>query len=285
MSAADVWWTTGTGCTGANEHGAFSGKTVSQCAALCVGIAGNGCISFEFKTASGTTNNCQLSSSCNTLHASFNPCTALTCTAATWPPTEWWLFIRGTSTIVAPNYDKIAMRGCTGANELGVYDVTDTLATCAARCDALETCISFEFRTSDGKCYLSSSCNQASAGYVVGTFDLYIKQRDGWYHSPSPPPPSPSPPPSFPPFAPLLAGQSIVATNSTVVSLGLTFAGDLSNYPTPQIASLKNATDGCENHYERCVNHGVRVKKRHAAAQDRHGVQVKIRRGVPGGCV
>ena len=104
---------------------------------------------------------------------------------------------------------------------------------------------------------------------------------------PSPPPPSPlpSPPPSFPPFAPLLAGQSIVATNSTVVSLGLTFAGDLSNYPTPQIASLKNATDGCENHYERCVNHGVRVKKRHAAAQDRHGVQVKIRRGVPGGCV
>ena len=41
------------------------------------------------------------------------------------------------------------------------------------------------------------------------------------------------------------------------------------------------ANDGCENHYERCVNHGVRVKKRHAAAQDRHGVQVKIRRGVP----
>jgi hypothetical protein len=63
-------------------------------------------------------------------------------------------------------------------------------------CDAEPACISFEFRTSDGKCYLSSSCNQASAGYAVGdTFDLYIQQRDGWYHSPSPPPPSPSPPP------------------------------------------------------------------------------------------
>ena len=61
--AADVWWTTGTGCTGANEHDTFSGKTLSQCAALCVGIAGNGCISFEFRTASGTTDNCQLSSS------------------------------------------------------------------------------------------------------------------------------------------------------------------------------------------------------------------------------
>ena len=69
VSAADVWWTTGTGCTGANEHGAFSGKTVSQCAALCVGIAGNGCISFEFRKASGSTDNCFLSASCNTLHS------------------------------------------------------------------------------------------------------------------------------------------------------------------------------------------------------------------------
>ena len=55
-------------------------------------------------------------------------------------------------------------------------------------CDAASACISFEFGTSDGKCYLSSSCNQASAGYAVGgSFGLYIKQRDGWYYSPSPP--------------------------------------------------------------------------------------------------
>ena len=77
-------------------------------------------------------------------------------------------------------------------------------------CDAEPACISFEFRTSDGKCYLSSSCNQASAGYAVGdTFNLYIKQHDGWYHSPSPPPPSPSiPPPSPlpPPPSPLQVG-------------------------------------------------------------------------------
>ena len=258
----------GNGCDGANEHGQFSGRTLSACAAQCLALTT--CISFEFKAASGTTINCHLSSSCNTQRAGYNPIQA-----------DWWLFIRGSIyNTLALNYNMISTRGCTGANELGAYDVTDTLATCAARCDALETCISFEFRASDGTCQLSSSCNLA-ASVSGGTFDLYIKQRNGWYHSPSPPPPSPSPPPSFPPFAPLLAGQSIVATNSTVVSLGLTFAGDLSNYPTPQIASLKNATDGCENHYERCVNHGVRVKKRHAAAQDRHGVQVKIRRGVP----
>ena len=172
VSAADVWWTTGSGCTGSNELGTSSGNSLSQCAARCVAIAGNGCISFEFRTASGTTTNCQLSSSCNTLHASFLP-------VATWPPTDWWLFIRGTSTIVAPNYNVIQTGGCTGANELGVYDVTDTLATCAARCDAAPTCISFEFDATvgyatSGKCYLSSSCNQHN--YAVGgtAFDLLL---------------------------------------------------------------------------------------------------------------
>ena len=138
VSAADVWWITGSaGCTSANEHGTSSGNSLAQCAARCLAIAGNGCISFEFRTASGTTTNCQLSSSCNTLHASYLP-------VATWPPTDWWLFIRGTSTVVAPNYNVIQTAECTGANELGVYDVTDTLATCAARCDAVPTCISFE---------------------------------------------------------------------------------------------------------------------------------------------
>ena len=38
-SAADVWWTTGTGCTDANEqHGTSSGTLCSQCAARCEAI-------------------------------------------------------------------------------------------------------------------------------------------------------------------------------------------------------------------------------------------------------
>mgnify|MGYP001011470436 CR=1 FL=1 len=85
---------------------------------------------------------------------------------------------------MARNYNVIPTGGCTGANELGVYDVTDTLATCAARCDAVPTCISFEFRTSDGECYLSSSCNQASAGYAVGgsfnLFFFFFKQKTAY---------------------------------------------------------------------------------------------------------
>ena len=123
----------------------------------------------KFKEASGTTTNCQLSSSCDTQHAGYNPI-----------QDSWWLFIRGSIyNTLAPNYDMISTGGCDGANELGAYDVTDTLATCAARCDALETCISFEFRASDGTCQLSSSCDQHN--YAVGgtAFDLYFKQRDG----------------------------------------------------------------------------------------------------------
>jgi hypothetical protein len=86
---------------------------------------------------------------------------------------------------------------CTYSSRPGAEDRSQFDYCCRADvCDAEPACISFEIRTSDGKCYLSSSCNQDSAGYAVGdTFDLYIKQRDGWYHSPSPPPPSPSPPP------------------------------------------------------------------------------------------
>ena len=125
VGTANIWRLAGNGCTGANEHGQFSDRTLSACAAQCLALTT--CISFEFQAASGTTNNCQLSSSCNTQHADYNPI-----------QTDWWLFIRGTSTFEAPNYSRISTGGCAGANELGAYAVNDTLATCAARCDALQ---------------------------------------------------------------------------------------------------------------------------------------------------
>eukprot|EP00900_Chrysochromulina_parva_P013745 jgi/Chrpa1/22371/Chrysochromulina_OHIO_Genome00022146-RA len=113
----DVWWMAGNGCDGANEHGQFSGRTLSACAAQCLALTT--CISFEFKAASGTTTNCQLSSSCDTQRAGYNPIQA-----------DWWLFIRGSIyNTLALNYNMISTGGCNGANELGVYDVTDTLAT------------------------------------------------------------------------------------------------------------------------------------------------------------
>jgi hypothetical protein len=45
-------------CSGANEHGVTSGKTLDECKQACTDIAD--CISFEFKTDGS----CQLSSSC-----------------------------------------------------------------------------------------------------------------------------------------------------------------------------------------------------------------------------
>jgi len=58
---------------------------------------------------------------------------------------------------------------------------------------------------------------------------------------PPPAPPSPPPsPPAFSPFSPVAAGVTIVSVPATVVTLGLTIAGDVSSFGEEEQASLKS---------------------------------------------
>ena len=68
------------------------------------------------------------------------------------------------------------MKGCTAKNELGVYDTGDTVASCAQRCvDYGERCISFERKEADGKCQLSSSCDQFSPPNTGTGWGFYVR--------------------------------------------------------------------------------------------------------------
>ena len=55
-----------------------------------------------------------------------------------------------------------------------------TLDECADLCRACASCVSFEFRASDGTCQLScSACDDATAALVAGPFDFYLRTDIG----------------------------------------------------------------------------------------------------------
>lgn len=64
--------------------------------------------------------------------------------------------------------------GCTGRNELGIIS-KPVVEECAAACDALSNCVSFEYKRSSTTCQLSSTC---------ANFDLTVNNPTsayGWY--------------------------------------------------------------------------------------------------------
>ena len=134
MSQPTYTFTAATACSGTNELGMFTGKTVAWCAGTC--DADSSCVSFEYRS---DISKCQMSSSCTATHANYGA------------DANFDIFIRGPAAAPASNYRFIAGRVCTGENGLGAF-LSETLVTCAARCDAAAGCLSFEFRSSDGKC-------------------------------------------------------------------------------------------------------------------------------------
>lgn len=161
-----------TACFLRNDLGIYS-DTASGCAARCDAI--ETCTSFEFKAG-----NCQLSSTCTTAIAAPDG-------------TGWSLFVRDgqqTHGKAASTYALFERQACTDANELGTLS-GESIATCAARCSALPTCVSFEYRASDSTCQFSSSCTPAHAGWST---DLYTSWSTYLKHAYSAPPISASGP-------------------------------------------------------------------------------------------
>jgi len=62
--------------------------------------------------------------------------------------------------------------GCAGRNELGITN-KPVVEECAAACDALSTCVSFEYKRSSTVCQLSSTCDR---------FDLTLNEVGNSYH-------------------------------------------------------------------------------------------------------
>ena len=60
--------------------------------------------------------------------------------------------------------------GCAGMNELGII-TKPVVEECAAACDALPDCVSFEYKRSSTRCQLSSTCNNFSL--TSNTYDGY----------------------------------------------------------------------------------------------------------------
>lgn len=60
--------------------------------------------------------------------------------------------------------------GCAGMNELGITTKA-VVEECAAACDALDSCVSFEYKRSSTRCQLSSTCHNFEL--TSNTFDGY----------------------------------------------------------------------------------------------------------------
>ena len=147
-----------TACSGRNELGSTTETGGPEdCASIC--NRQSGCRSFEFDTSN---NKCYRSASC-TLSVSIQGGTS----------TGFQLYVKNN-----PMYDNYNSRGCSGRNE--IYDGNADMAACVAMCDEASSCLSFEHRSSDDLCHVSSTCTHALSIASTET-DLYVK-------APPPPP-------------------------------------------------------------------------------------------------
>uniref|UniRef100_A0A7S4V4Q2 Apple domain-containing protein n=1 Tax=Ditylum brightwellii TaxID=49249 RepID=A0A7S4V4Q2_9STRA len=191
------------GCVGRNELGLTAQTSVEDCATAC--DAESTCVSFEYKKGSSTT--CQLSSSCdhysmkgndpnsdytwylnipdgftthtiqggraymwliNVLAPSNMPSVAHSSSPSASPS----VINGGGDTEFATYYMGYNTGGCAGRNELGITN-KPVVEECAAACDALSTCVSFEYKRSSTACQLSSTCDR---------FDLTLNEVGNSYH-------------------------------------------------------------------------------------------------------
>ena len=228
----------GDGCSGNNDLEVHQqSETTASCAALCEALAS--CISFELST-DGT---CQLSSTCNTQHADYDSAAS----------SSWVFFVRRTATSSTPGYSQVSSYGCSGRNEHGVFD-GENAATCAARCDAIATCISFEFATGgydQNRCQLSSSCDAQNYASFDSDWDIYLRNE-----SPPPLPLPPSSPPSPPSTLPSSPPPSM-RTIQTACNDGRGGFVNVLDRHTLQVADTEVMTgwsvgwDGCQSNYFR----------------------------------
>ena len=164
------------GCAGMNELGTFSKPVVEECAAACDALSA--CVSFEYKRSSTT---CQLSSSCDRFDLTLNEDNSSYMwylkviseeVALSENPTPFaylWLLDNLDGRVVTPPagvastnyYLGYNTGGCIGMNELGIIS-KPVVEECAAACDALSACVSFEYKRSSTNCHLSSTCNNFS---------------------------------------------------------------------------------------------------------------------------
>lgn len=143
---------------------------VEECAKACDDLPN--CVSFEYKRSS---TNCHLSSTCDKFSMTVNQpgndymwylkVTNQVNPEDVTPYAYLWLLnnlsagsvtppVGVTSTNYYIGYDT---GGCAGRNELGMM-TKPVVEECAAACDALPNCVSFEYKRSYTNCQLSATC-------------------------------------------------------------------------------------------------------------------------------
>ena len=196
------------GCIGRNELGITTKTSVEDCAKACDEELS--CVSFEYKRGSTT---CNLSSSCdhytlkvndpdndylwylnipdgllthtiqggnaylwliNEIVPTNSPSSSPTSLSPTASPVKSPLgrLGGGEPTTPATYYMGYNTGGCSGRNELGII-TKPVVEECAAACDALPDCVSFEYKRGSTNCNLSSTCDN---------FELTVNQPGNSYH-------------------------------------------------------------------------------------------------------